>query len=162
MYLVGVIDKNKEITKNLKKAFSSENVDFINLDLGIIENFKNVKFDILLISNFKKNSKSINKKVFLNSSIYLINTDVKENLNILESLKGVVITYGFNTKASVTVSSVDDENISICIQRGIESLSNQKIEPIEYVESIKNLENVEISDVIGIKTAEILLTKKKN
>ena len=54
MYLVGVISENKEITNVLEKEFNTSKVNFINLDLGIIENFKNVKFDIILISNLEK------------------------------------------------------------------------------------------------------------
>lgn len=163
MYLVGVMAENKEIIKFLEKKFDIKKVDFIDLDLKTIENFKNVKFDVILISNLKKYKKSNNfKKILSNSSISAINADIKENLEVLDNLKGIVITYGFNSKATITTSSVNDDNISIYIQRVIENIKGTKIEPIEYVENIEDMKNIEISDIIGIKTIENLLAKKKN
>lgn len=163
MYLVGAISENKEIVKVLEKGFDKKKVDFIYLDLSTIENLKNVKFDIILISNLRKYEKSNNfKKILSNASITVINADIKENLGVLDNLKGTVITYGFNSKATITASSVNESNISICVQRVIENIEGKKIEPIEYVENIEKLKNIEISDVIGIKTIENLLAKKKN
>jgi len=163
MYLVGVISDNKEIANVFKKEFDKSRAEIINLDLKNIENFKNVKFNLVLISNLEKNKKnSTFKKIVSNSNIAVVNTDNKKNLEILENLKGTVITYGFNQKATITASSVEDSNISICVQRVIENVNGEKIEPIEYVENMEDIKNIEISDVIGVKTIENLLTKKKN
>ena len=162
MYLVGIISENKEIIRALEKN-NKKKVDFIDLDLKTIENFKNIKFDAILIYNLKNYNKIINfKKIIQNSYILVINTDIKDNLKVLDNLNGMVITYGFNPKATVTASSVNDDNISICIQRIIEDIKGEKIEPIEYVEDITGFKNIEISDVIGVKLLEKLLTKKKN
>jgi len=163
MYLVGVISDNKEIANVFKKEFDKSRAEIINLDLKNIENFKNVKFNLVLISNLEKYKKnSTFKKIVSNSNIAVVNTDNKKNLEILENLKGTVITYGFNQKATITASSVEDSNISICVQRVIENVNGEKIEPIEYVENMEDIKNIEISDVIGVKTIENLLTKKKN
>ena len=163
MYLVGVLGEDKKIIDVLERETDKLNVDFIDLDLNVIENFKNIKFDIILISNIKKYKKNeIFNKILSNSLISVVNTDVKDNLQSLESLKGIVITYGFNSKATITVSSVNDSKISVCIQRTIENINKKRIEPIEYVENYENIENIEISDVLGIKTIEKLLEKKKN
>lgn len=43
-----------------------------------------------------------------------------------------IITYGFNGKASVTASSVTDESVQVCIQRGFQSLSGLPYEPQEF------------------------------
>lgn len=158
MHLVGVISENNEIIKKLQNKKFEHKIDFLNLDSKTIENFKNIKFEIILISNLEKYKKTNNfEKVISNSAISLINADIKDNLKILDNVKGRVITYGFNPKSTITVSSVNEENISICIQRIIEDVNNNKIEPIEYVTNIENVENVEISDVIGIKILEKLL-----
>jgi len=163
MYLVGIISDNKNIIYALNKKKEFDKVNFIELDTNTIENFRNIKFDIILISNLGKSKKNyILNKILSNASITVINADIKQNLSVLDNLKGIVITYGFNAKATITASSVDDNNISICVQRIIENINKEKIEPIEYVENIGNVENIEISDVIGIKTIEKLLTKKKN
>jgi len=163
MYLVGIISDNKNIIYALNKKKEFDKVNFIELDTNTIENFRNIKFDIILISNLGKSKKNyILNKILSNASITVINADIKQNLSVLDNLKGIVITYGFNAKATITASSVDDNNISICVQRIIENINKEKIEPIEYVENIGNVENIEISDVIEIKTIEKLLTKKKN
>ncbi|MBR6504229.1 MAG: hypothetical protein IKT41_00660 [Clostridia bacterium] len=162
MFLVGVISENKEIIKWLKQNFKKNEADIIDLNSETIENFKNVKFDIILISNLKNYEESIFfKKVLINSDICVINADVKENLKFLEYIKGVVITYGFNSKSTITLSSVEDNKISVCIQRAIKNIKGEIIEPIEYVQIIEKIKNVEITDIIGIKTIEILLAKKK-
>jgi len=163
MYLVGVISENKQILKILEKDKNIKKVDFINLDLKTIENFKNIKFDVILISNLKNYNKNNNfKKILSNSSISLINTDIKDNLKNVNNLKGIVITYGFNSKSTVTVSSVENDKISICLQRVIKNIDGENIEPIEYVESMDDVKNIDISDVIGIKAMKKILLKKKN
>lgn len=166
MHLVGIVASNKKIFNVLKSEFDEKKVNFIDLNLDIIENFKNIKFDIILmskISGYEKGTKKDElRRILSNSNICVINTDIKENLKIVDELKGTFITYGFNPKATITISSVNDTNILICIQRAIKKINNTVIEPIEYVESIKNIKNIEISDVIGVKTVEILLPNKKN
>jgi len=59
----------------------------------------------------------------------LINTD---NFNSSPLPPAKVITYGFNTRASVTASSVTEDNLQICVQRGFLSLSGQLQEPREF------------------------------
>lgn len=68
----------------------------------------------------------------INLKYLIINIDLhaKLDLSLYEGYK--VITVGFNKKASVTVSSVEDEEIVFCIQREID-LSSQKVEPQEFV-----------------------------
>ncbi|PKM94127.1 MAG: hypothetical protein CVU84_11745 [Firmicutes bacterium HGW-Firmicutes-1] len=68
----------------------------------------------------------------INLKYLIINIDLhaKFDLSAYEGYK--VITVGFNKKASVTVSSVEDEEIVFCIQREID-LSSQIIEPQEFV-----------------------------
>ena len=66
----------------------------------------------------------------LNGDGYLIvNTDSR--ISPLPSNKGV-ITYGLNGKASVTASSIADEALQVCIQRGFRSLSGCPYEPQEF------------------------------
>ena len=43
-----------------------------------------------------------------------------------------LITYGFNGKASVTASSVADEALQVCIQRGFLTLSGSPLLPQEF------------------------------
>lgn len=43
-----------------------------------------------------------------------------------------IITYGFNGKASVTASSVTEDALQVCIQRGFKSLGGCSYEPQEF------------------------------
>ncbi len=71
----------------------------------------------------------------------LLNIDYKENLKIAENLKSEVITYGFNKKATVTITSNDEDNIILEIQRKIISFNNVKIENEEIAKSFNSGEN---------------------
>ena len=62
----------------------------------------------------------------------IINVDTQSKID-LSSFQGFhVITIGFNKKASITVSSVEEDEIVFCIQREIGTV-HQRIEPQEVV-----------------------------
>ena len=46
-----------------------------------------------------------------------------------------IITYGFNEKATITISSIKEENTMLCIQRNIKKIDGKIIE--EQEENIK-------------------------
>ena len=50
-----------------------------------------------------------------------------------------VITFGFNSKATITISSVNDEKIIVCLQRELEIADNKIIESQE--KEIKMIQN---------------------
>jgi len=43
-----------------------------------------------------------------------------------------ILSYGFNSKASVTASSVANEAMQVCIQRGFKSMGQHNYEPMEF------------------------------
>lgn len=95
-----------------------------------IENIKNIKFEtIIILRQFKK--QEMLKKLLENSTYLIINSDIVENLNLLENIKATVITYGFNSKATITASSVGEEEIMLCIQRTLKDKSGKDIEAQE-------------------------------
>ena len=55
-----------------------------------------------------------------------IEIDILKNINLEKQLK--VITYGFNSKSTITISSVSDEKIIVCLQRDIEKNNGEIIE----------------------------------
>jgi hypothetical protein len=71
----------------------------------------------------------------LTENYLIINIDSHMSFNLPKYKGYKVITVGFNPKASVTVSSVEDEEMVLCIQREIVTLQ-RIILPQEYV--IKN------------------------
>ena len=79
--------------------------------------------------------------------------DFNANLEVLNNLNLLIITYGFNSKATFSVSSITENNIIICLQRIIND-KNKKIEPKEY--SIEIEKNVEKYAIIATKIIKIL------
>ena len=63
----------------------------------------------------------------------IINADIE--LNIFRYIKMEnpvkVVTFGFNSKATISISSVNDEKIIVCLQRNLERVDNKIIESQE-------------------------------
>ena len=62
----------------------------------------------------------------------IVNADAEEIAPAILQSKSGLITYGFNPKASVTASSVADDALQVCIQRGFYSLGQRPYEPQEF------------------------------
>ena len=96
-----------------------------------IENIKNVKFDIIVIFDQIENSSTI-KHIIESSKYLIINSDYKENLKLIDTRENqYVITYGFNSRATITIISNENDQIILDLQREIEALDNRKIETQE-------------------------------
>lgn len=63
--------------------------------------------------------------------IYLINSDSLPCREILVS-DAYVITYGFSQKATLSVSSFEDQRMVMCLQRSITTLNGKITEPQEF------------------------------
>lgn len=132
MSLVGVVAENKDFDI-LKKRISKENlpVDLVQIKDKSIENVKNIKFDTLIINKEIKSNKQYLKKILDNSKYLVINTDIDLTPKNYENIKLQIITYGFNTKATITASSVTENNIMLCTQRNIKCCDKKEIEQQE-------------------------------
>lgn len=130
MAVIGIItnlNNIMELEKKIKKSSINEkNIIIINEDS--IENIKNVKFDVLLI--FEAIKENVNVRQIINTSKYLvINTDFKENIKLLNKKDcGYVITFGFNSKSTITIISNENEEIILEVQREIKNVKDEKIE----------------------------------
>lgn len=164
MSFIGVICKTKnesyieEILANKLKEnsiiiFTKEN----------IENLKNITFEtVLILSNNEQvlSKKEIVKNIIKKAKYLVINSDEKINLNLLENMDLNVITFGFNSKSTITASSVKDENILLCIQRNVLSINRNIIEPQEI--SIRKVEQKLPTNIImGVATILLLYGKDK-
>ena len=157
MFFIGVItnQKNELYIKNeLSKILPANNVIFITEKN--IPNVKNIKFETIIIDTKINNIIEL-RKILSNSKYIILNSDIKLNLEAIENLNLIVITYGFNNKSTFTVSSIEDNNIIICLQRVIFNKNGKKIEPQEYDLNYK--ENVDKYAVIAMKITEILYNK---
>lgn len=130
MFFIGIVSEKKNekhIKDILKQKIENENVVFINEKN--IENIKNIKFKIIVLNKGIDN-KNI-KNILLNAEYLILNSDINVKIDLIENLDLKVITYGFNSKSTVTASSVTEEEMLICVQRNIINIKGKKIEPQE-------------------------------
>lgn len=130
MFFIGIVseEKNEKHIKDiLKQKIENENVVFINEKN--IENIKNIKFKIIVLNKGIDN-KNI-KNILLNAEYLILNSDINVKIDLIENLDLKVITYGFNSKSTVTASSVTEEEMLIYVQRNIINIKGKKIEPQE-------------------------------
>lgn len=161
MPFIGVIAKendNNFIKNEIYKNSKVNKFEVFNINQKSLENLKNVKFDILIIkediSELVKKSNYIESVI--NKSTYIItNKDIKKNDFILEQ-KNNTITYGFNMNSNITISSIKEDNVMICIQNKIKGIKNKTIE--EQEKSIKiNKHNInKLYNIMAIFTVLIL------
>ena len=154
MFCIGDITNQKNelyMKDKLSKILPVENIIFIN-EKNII-NIKNIKFETIVIDT-KINNKIELRKIISNSKYLILNSDIKIDLEAIRNLNLIVITYGFNNKTTFTVSSIEENNIIICLQRIILNKKGEEIEPQEY--ELEMVENVEKYAIISSKIVDIL------
>lgn len=133
MPFIGVIadEKNenfirREIVEKLKLRESS--VLFIKEKS--IENIKNIKFETIVIARKFKNMEIL-KKMLVNTNYLIVNTDRIKSLEIFKEYNLKIYTFGFNSKAVVTASSVSEDGVLICVGKEIEKIGGGTVEPQE-------------------------------
>lgn len=156
MPFIGIVsEENVEncIRKQLEKLdFKESNVLFIKEKS--IENIKNITFETIIITKEFKNEEML-KKLMKKAKYIIINTDIKSNLKMVEIINAEIITYGFNSKAIITASSVEEDEIILYLQKNLITKNGENIEPEEI--KIPIFENANCSMAIGT----ILLLYKK-
>lgn len=167
MPFIGIIAKENDsnfIKNEVIKNTKFNKFEIININRKSIENVKNIKFDILVIhqnfENLLKNSKYL-EDIIAKTSYVIINSDVKNNLSLLKNSEANIITYGFNAKATITISSIKEENTMLCIQRSIRKINNHMIEEQEISikiekNNVNKLYNVLVIFTILVIYGEIL------
>ena len=159
MFFVGIITNQKNeayIKKELLKIGIEKNVIFINEKN--ITNVKNVKFETLIIDDKVENKTQL-RKIIEGAKYIILNSDIPIDLELMDNLNLTVITYGFNNKATFTVSSIEENNIIICLQRIIYNKNNEVVEPQEF--KLEVPENVEKHIAIFVYIINILYSKIK-
>lgn len=162
MGFIGIICDNKDekyLKKTLESNFKSNKKQnsVIIINEKSIENIQNVQFETVLISSNNEkvlSQKEAIKKILNNVKYLIINADIKTNFEILNNMNLNVITYGFNSKSTVTASSVE-EDILVCIQRKISNINNNVVDEQE-VKISKNNEKIAIEILMAVATIMIV------
>ena len=142
----------REIVCNLKLRESS--VLFIKEKS--VENIKNIKFETIVLTRRFKNMEILNK-MLTNTKYLIVNTDRIKNLNIFNDYNLKIFTFGFNSKANITASSVTEDGVLICITKEIKTINENTIEPQEI--KINTEEDAE--DVMAVETLKLIYETKK-
>ncbi len=123
----------------------SKTLEYFKFDILIFENKNEYLNEISPISEHTYNS-ILKKSLSLlgDKGVAIINVDYNDISNIFQDIKQYIITYGFNSKANVTTSSIGDtifkENFMCYLQQTILTKNGKKIEPQEYLIKVDSSE----------------------
>lgn len=160
MKTIGIFDNTNYnyLINFLRKVY---NINLVN-DFKIYNAFsmKNIvnEYDLLLIlAEVNKINYDKIKHVITKSKILIINGEDEKLYQIIKdsNLNDIyILTYGFNPKATLTVSSVDNlENKVVCfLQRGVENIYGEIIEPKEIVvkKGNSNFNNKKLLGIVAL------------
>ena len=159
MSFIGIVtnSKNEEsMVKKIFKLFPADNIIFITSKN--IDNIRNIQFETVVINGNIKDDVKL-KNIITQSKYVVLNTDVELEKEIWKDLNLTIISYGFNNKATFTISSVSENNIIICLQRTIKNILDEKIEPQEFEE--ENDTNVDINVILYEKIVQLIYSKNQ-
>ncbi len=157
MSFIGIVtnSKNEEsMVKKIFKLFPADNIIFITSKN--IDNIRNIQFETVVINGNIKDDVKL-KNIITKSKYVILNTDVELEKEFWKDLNLTIISYGFNNKATFTISSVSENNIIICLQRTIKNIFDEKIEPQEFEE--ENNTNVDINVILYEKIVQLIYSK---
>ena len=134
--------------------FREPNNEINNINIKLIDHDISQKFDILV---FNKPSKFIPKNLLIsqnNKTFVLINSDEYKSFYAFKNI--FLITYGLNNKSSVTISSIGQNKIQLCIQRSFITINKKIIEEQEFSIKIKNGEKY-LDEILFLAISNILI-----
>lgn len=149
MPFIGIIASKKDI-KAIQKEIPNTKIELIEINEKSIENLKNIKFETIIITKklplLEKKKESL-KEILKQAKYLIINSD--EDIIIPNDNNILIITYGFNQKATLTISSITEDKVLICLQRNIKKENGKFLEMQE--------ENIKLEEHQTKKIYNILL-----
>lgn len=186
--VVGIVEDNRErITFNMLKdmfqsidykihylnktgsiaIFKKGNQEILTIDIRphMINSIKNLylNFDILIYNFIKlnKKDKEKTKEILKLSNSIILNCDVDNwNSLIKDNEKSVVISYGFNHKAAINLSSYNIDDFikaNICFQRGLKTIDGDTVEPFELPTIIESKTKDDIYSAMAVLACLVLI-----
>ena len=154
MPLIGIIAKKNDV-EEIKRELKKDNIETFEITKESIKNIRNIKFEEIIIMkniNFEKEEYKLISEIISKAQYLILNEDIDidilSKINIQNPIK--LVTFGFNSKSTITISSVTDENIVVCIQRDIEKVNKEMIECQEKQIQVKNIKKIYNNLVIFI------------
>ena len=135
MPLIVIIAKKRD-AHVINKELKERDIKIIEITKESIKNVKNISFEeIIVLEDIKLESEEYKymNEIMSKTKYLILNGDIKigflNEINIEKPIK--VITFGFNSKATISISSVNEEKIIVCLQRDIEKMNGKTIESQE-------------------------------
>lgn len=146
MPLIGIIAKKKDI-QAIKKQTKGKNIEIIEITKESLKNIKNITFEEIIFLqdiNIKEDEYKYMNEIISKTKYLILNGDIEINiLKKIEIKKPIkLITFGFNLKSTITISSVKNDTVIVCLQRDIEKLNGEILECQE--KQIDNKDNKKI------------------
>ena len=117
-------DSKMQLNKVINKHMINDN-EVIYIKEQNLENIKNIKLETVVI-NSKISNLNVMKKIIDNSKYLIINLDYNEKIKeYIENKK--TITFGYNSKSDITVSSITENQSFLFLQRSITSIFGKTI-----------------------------------
>ena len=134
--------------------------DLIYKDLNLV-NLNNFNFDIIVHTYNNDLTNSNIDKLIRNSKICILNADDGNLISLSNKLEDVIaITFGFNSKATLTISSYNLSptiTANLCLQRDLTPLSGEKIEPFEYNFELISENEADIYPLLAASTLSLVI-----
>lgn len=158
MSFIGILTDHKNEIYLKRELENSPDNEMFFLSEKTIDNVRNIKFDTFLLGKKIEESSEIIRSIVQKASYVIMNSDIKENVSLLDSLDLMLITYGYHPKATVTISSAEENGVMLCLQRSIVNKYQEDIEPQEF--EIQTDEKV--SDYAVMELTSLKLIYQKN
>lgn len=132
MSIIGIIASERQ-TNQIKKELLNINIDVICINSKSIENFKNIKFEIVIIQELQeiKQKQEYIKEILKNAKCVFLNTDIRIDEEIFKDINVKILTFGLKQKSTITVSSICEKKVMISIQRAFKNFKEEIIEQQE-------------------------------
>jgi hypothetical protein len=133
-------ENNKNTRKTADMLYKNEYYDDIVIEkidsrnIGSNDVLKN-DFDVLIVNSLSGFGDSVRLEIeSRDSGLVIINSDEKDIFKMIKNTGGVpsVVTYGINSRASVTVSSISESRVVCCVQRALPTFGGGVTEQQEF------------------------------
>ena len=165
MPFIGVYAKKNDsnfIKNEICKAETKNNFEIININKKNLPNLKNIRFDALVIKDRLSdllNTSNYIEKIIENANYLIVNNDIENKVDI-EKNQDKIITYGFKSNTDVSISSIKEENIMICIQRKIKKANNEILEEQEINVKIGKHNINKLYNILALYTILMIYNEK--
>ena len=158
MPFIGIVSKENDsnfIKNQILKSAKLCEFEIININEESVVNIKNIKFETIIINDDIEELLSKSKyleELMENAKYIVVNSDIVKDISFLDDNKNTIITYGLNQNAIVTISSIKEDKIMVCLQKSIKKANGENIEEQEKDINIKKNNMKKVCNLLAVFT----------